>query len=125
MESNRVFKPILEVFKSILEVFKSILEVFIPILEVFTLIPDIFTLIPDILKLILGVRELIFAKIYRINIDFNNWVKRRYFVRKICVKKDIFGSVEKFVSKKQLCESYYSALKANDVLVLIYTYHFS
>ena len=82
--------PFFEVFELILDVFKSILKVFKPILEVFTLILDIFTLIPGILKLILDVRELIFAKIYRINIDFNNLGQKGYIWvrRKTCIKKD-------------------------------------
>ena len=52
---------------------------------------NVFKSILDVFTLILDVRELIFVKIYRINIDFNNlgqkgdiWVRQ-----KICVKKTI------------------------------------
>ena len=59
----------------ILDVFKPILDVFKPIIDVFTLILD--------------VRELIFVKIYRIISILIIWVK-----------KEIFGSLQKFVSKR-------------------------
>ena len=90
---------ILDVFKSTLDIFKLIPDVFKPILDVFKLIPDLFKLILDVFTLVLDVRELIFVKIYRIISILIIWVK-----------KEIFGSLikfvskrSKFVSKKQLC----------------------
>ena len=86
---------IFDVFTLIIEVFKLIPDVFKPIIDVFKLIPDLFKLILDVFTLILDVRELIFVKIYRIISILIIWVK-----------KEIFGSLIKFVSKKQLCEFY-------------------
>ena len=73
----------------ILEVFTLIPDVFKRILDVFKLIPDLFKLILDVFTLILDVQELIFAKIYRIISILIIWIK-----------KEIFGSLIKFVSKR-------------------------
>ena len=63
-------------------------DVLKPILDVFKLIPDLFKLIIDVFTLILDV-ERIFVKIYRIISILIIWVK-----------KEIFGSLLKFVSKR-------------------------
>ena len=59
------------------------------------MILDVFKSILDVFTLILDVRELIFVKIYQIISILIIWVK-----------KGIFGSLQKFVSKKQLCDKY-------------------
>ena len=69
--------------------FDSILDVFTLILDVLKFILKVFTVILDVFALILYVRELFFSRYIEL-----------ISILIICVKKDIFGSVEKFVSKR-------------------------